>query len=683
MGNSFNVGLDMAGNPNGPNSSISVGVWVKGSLDLPGLLLSVDNMRISYNLAMALDNGRLGLRLDGPTLSGPDGARAELTLPGFTGGGYLKKEGESWQGAFTAKMGPVAVNGFAILNTAQQSLLLLLSADLPVPIQLSFGFTLAGIGGMVGINRRADSNGLFAALQSGTLAEFMFPRNAVADAPRILPALAKSFPEKDGGFIVGPMLKLGWGTPTLASAALGVFVSDEGVVLLGRFAIVLPFEDAPLIKLQAMMLGTINADGLTIGASLTGSSIVGLPITGDIMLRTRGGSDPLFAFSAGGFHPSFTPPEGMGGLKRIGTEVSPGGFLRARLGAYLAVTTNTVQFGAAAELEAKVAGFGISGGFAFDALIMFDPFGFMADFSAHVSVECADFSVGSIRLSGHFSGPTPWRIRGHASISILWFDVDVDVPEITWGESNAPGLPAGRVPAVVLAAALKDPANWVQAAGELPAVVQLSPAAATGTAALHPLAAVSFTQGSVPLHLELQRMDGRPLPQPVTLSLLSPDNPALASTTAKFPPSQFRSMDSQAKLAAGGYVSADAGVLVASNPDVGTVAAVRNPDDPETKIMSTQSPVRRIRLAEGIYSLAEKSRLRVPEIPRLVTAVRDPGNVALTRAGTLADAGVLTLGSSPGTNAGMAQSLLAGQGAALQGAGVLNDVLVAKTWEMA
>ncbi|MBP2414729.1 hypothetical protein JOF48_003528 [Arthrobacter stackebrandtii] len=683
MGNSFNVGLDVAGNANGADSSVSVGVWVKGSLELPGLVLSVDNMRISYNLSMVSENGRLGLRLAGPDLGGPDGARAELTLPGFTGGGYLKKVQGSWQGAFTAKMGPVAVNGFAILNPATQSLLLLLSADLPVPIQLSFGFTLAGVGGMVGINRRADSDGLFAALQAGTLAEFMFPRNAVSDAPRILPALAASFPEKDGGFIVGPMLKLGWGTPTLASAALGVFVSDEGVVLLGRFAIVLPFEDAPLIKLQAMMLGTINADGLTIGASLTGSSIVGLPITGDIMLRTRGGSDPLFAFSAGGFHPAFTPPEGMGGLKRIGTEVSPGGFLRARLGAYLAVTTNTVQFGAAAELEAKVAGFGISGGFAFDALIMFDPFGFMADFSAHVSVECADFSIGSIRLSGHFSGPTPWRIRGHASVSILWFDVDVDVPEITWGDSNAPELPAGRIPAEVLANALKDPVNWEQAQGELPAVVQLSPAAAAGTAALHPLANVSFTQNSVPLHLELQRMDGRPLPQPVTLSLLSPANPALSNTSAKFPPSQFRSMDAQAKLAAGGYVSADAGVVLANKPDAGTVAAVRNPAVPETKIMSTQSPVRHAILTRNMYSLAEMHRLQVPEIPRLVTTARDPGAVVLARASTLSDAGVLGADAMAGINAGVAQSLLAGQGAARLDAGILNDVLVAKTWEMA
>ena len=683
MGNSFTVGLDVVGVPEGANSSVGLGVWLKGNLELPGLILSVDDVRITQTLRMQVEDGRLGLRMVGPVLSGPDGARAELSLPGFTGGGYLRKQGPVWQGAFTARMGPVAVNGFAILNPETSSLLLLLSSDLPVPVQLSFGFTLSGVGGLVGINRRADTDGLFGALQSGTLAEFMFPRNAVSDAPRILPALAGSFPEKPGGFIVGPMLKLGWGTPALASAALGVFVSDEGAVILGKFLINLPFEDAPLIKLQAMMLGTINAGGLTIGASLTGSSIVGLPVTGDIMLRTRGGSDPLFAFSAGGFHPAFTPPDGMAGLKRIGTEVSPGSFLRARLGAYLAVTTNTVQFGAAAELEAKVAGFGISGGFAFDSLITLDPFGFMADFSAHVSVECADFSVGSVRLSGHFSGPTPWRIRGHASISILWFDVDVDVPEISWGDSNAPELPASRVPAAVLTQALADPGNWIQAAKPLPAVVQLSQAAAAGTAALHPLADVSFTQNSVPLHLELQRMDGRPLPQPVSLGLLAKDGPALGSTTALFAPSQFRAMDAQSSLAGGGYLSADAGVMLAAAADVGGVVAACDPETVETKLLSSASPNRRLYLTEPISLGLDSVFLERPALSRFVTTLRDPGTAAYANAGTMAGVEHPFDGGQIAFNPGVASSILSSQAAGGPQTALLHDVLVAKTWEMA
>lgn len=682
MDSSFNIGLDVVGTPDGANSSVGLGVWVKGTLELPGVILAIDNVRITQSLRMKVEDGRLALRTLGPELSGPDGARAELSLPGFTGGGYLKRQGTVWQGAFTATLGPVAVNGFAILNTRTSSLLVLLSSDLPVPIQLPFGFTLAGVGGLVGINRRADATGLFAALQAGTLADFMFPRNAVSEAPRILPALEGSFPEKPGGFIVGPMLKLGWGTPSLASAAVGVFVGEEGVVVLGKFLINLPFEDAPLIKLQAMMLGTINAGGLTIGASLTGSSIVGLPITGDIMLRTRGGSDPLFAFSAGGFHPAFTPPEGMAGLKRIGTEVSPGGFLRARLGAYLAVTTNTVQFGAAAELEAKVAGFGISGGFAFDSLIMLDPFGFMADFSAHVSVECADFSVGSVRLSGHFSGPTPWRIRGRASISILWFDVDVVVPEITWGDSSAPELPASRVPAAVLAQALVDPGNWTQAASQLPAVVQQSPAATAGTAALHPLADVSFSQNSVPLHLELQRMDGRPLSQPVTLGLLCKDGPSLGNTRALFPPSQFRIMDAQASLAAGGYLSSDAGVVLSGRADAGSTTAVRDPEGLETSFVSSESANRRLHLTSPIRSVLEHALLEPPAVPRFVTTLRDPGAAAYTSAGTLAGVELEVSSGQSITNAAVASSLLAGMGAELPNTGQY-DVLVAKSWEMA
>ena len=99
----------------------------------------------------------------------------------------------------------------------------------------------------------------------------------------------------------------------------------------------------------------------------------------------------------------------------------------------------------------------------------------MIDFSAGVSVECADFSVASIELSGHLSGTSPWRIRGHASISILWWDVDVDIPEITWGDANPPPLPPARDPAAVLAHELGVPGNWAALSREVPHLVQLRP----------------------------------------------------------------------------------------------------------------------------------------------------------------------------------------------------------------
>ncbi|WP_427017093.1 DUF6603 domain-containing protein [Pseudarthrobacter sp. P1] len=656
---------------------MSLDVWACAAVELPGLSLAVEKIRLSTSLAMSMKDGRLGLRLQTPAAAGPDGARAELSLPGFSGGGYLSRNGSVWSGAVEARMGPVAVSGFAILDTDHFSLLVLLAAEFTPPIQLSFGFTLVGIGGLVGINRRPDPQALQAALRSGELSALLFPRNAVSDAPRLLPALAGAFPAKDNGFVVGPMMKLGWGTPTIAAATIGFLVSDEGVVIVGRVVIALPFEDAALIRLEAMILGTIDSEGLTVGASLVDSVIVGLPVTGDMMLKTRGGSDPMFAFSAGGFHPAFTPPAGMSGLRRIGTEISPGPMLRARLGAYLAVTTNSVQFGAAAELEAKVAGFGISGGFAFDALVIFDPFGFTADFSAHVSVDCADFSVASITLDGHLSGPTPWRIRGHASISILFFDVDVDVPEITWGPRSAPELPPGRAPSSVLAQALAEPANWSVASRSVPPVAHLNPRTTAGTAAVHPLSELAFVQNAVPINLELQRMDGRPLPQPLTLRLAGdPAGPAPRFTRAPFPPSQFRELDANAKLSTSGYADADAGITVPSGVRLGQATTARDPNVPETSILDADTFFSRLRTRLDDGALAALPTLELPPRPVFVTAKRNPGDVVVTDLDSLAirtaaSGSVLAAGAY--SNAALVHSFLGG---------LADGVQVSNVWEL-
>ncbi len=190
------------------------------------------------------------------------------------------------------------------------------------------------------------------------------------------------------------------------------------------------------------------------------------------------------------------------------------------------MTTNSVQFGAHVDLLAGFDGFGIHGHFSLDALFVFDPFGFMVDFTAGFSVECADFSVASVEFSGHLSGTSPWRIRGHASVSVLWWDVDVDLPEITWGDPNPPPLPPARDPAAALAHELAAPGNWAARSRDVPHLVQLRPGVAGTTVALHPLADLGFTQSAVPINLPLQRIDGVKLGTPVTLRVESGDPPA-------------------------------------------------------------------------------------------------------------------------------------------------------------
>ncbi len=660
----IDLAVDVAGQAAGTSSAISIEVTASVAADLPGLKLAIDRLRASVSLGLAVSGGRLGLAPPVLHVAPPAGMGAELDLPGLAGGGYLAHVGNEWRGALSSELGPVSVSGFGILGTDPFSFLVLLAAEFTPPIQLSFGFTLVGVGGMVGINRRPDTTALSAAVSSGDLSKLLFPSDPAAQAPHLLEVLSSCFPFSAGSFVVGPMVKLGWGTPTLVAATIGVLVSDAGVVILGRIAITLPFEDAALIRLEALVLGTIDDNGLAIDASLANSQIVGIPVEGDIRLRIRGGSDALFAFSAGGFHPAFPVPDGMGGMRRIGAEISPGPILRARLQAYLAVTTSSVQFGTHAELEAGIAGFGIKGHLDFDALIILDPFGFQADFSAGVSVECADFEVGSINLEGHFSGPTPWRVRGHASFSVLWWDIDVDVPEITWGSSNPPPLPAARDPFAVLLHELAVPGNWAATSGDVPHVVQLRPAIADDHTAVHPLAEIGFRQAAVPLGIDLRRMDGVPLGNAVTLRVRNDGGPALQMRPVQFVPSQFVDLDDRAKLASAGYAQFDGGFdLQPAGFRMGAHPIGRD-EEYETSVIGKDEILVRIRasrLVAGVRSIAGHTQVE-PAPPTPFVTVRDPGVAVFASTHDLADA-------AAGVAAGVASAAAARGDSALAAAG--------------
>jgi hypothetical protein len=692
--------FDISGHPAGTGGTISLDVVASASLEIPGLKLSVDKLRASLALGLELSGGQIRLIPPALALAEPEGMGAELDLPGFEGGGYLAHDhatGE-WRGALAAQLGVISVSGFAILGN-EPSFLVLIAAEFTPAIQLSFGFTLVGVGGLVGINRRPNTDALSAAVTSGDLSKLLFPSDPIAQADHLLASLSQCFPAQPGSFVVGPMLKLGWGTPTLVAATIGVVVSDAGVMILGRIAITLPFEELAIIRLEALVLGVIDADGLAIDASLANSNIVGIPVEGDIRLRALAGPHALFALSAGGFHPAFAPPDGMAGMRRIGAEISPGPILRARLEAYLAVTTASVQFGAHVELEAGVGGFGIKGHLDFDALFVFDPFGFMIDFSAGVSVECADFSVASIELSGHLSGTSPWRIRGHASISILWWDVDVDVPEITWGDADPPPLPPARDPAAVLAHELGSAANWAALSREVPHLVQLRPGVEIGHVALHPLAEFGFSQNAVPIDLPLQRMDGVKLGAPVTLRVASKEQPTpVQMSPAQFVAGQFLDLDANAKLASAGYATYDGGfALDAVGARHGEIAD--HDEDYETTVLGKDETLvfrRRLALLDGVR-VGAGHYATPPDVRQPLLTVRDPAAAAVAKVTDLTNGmgefvSVAAATGAASTNAAAqamsaATDLYAGQAQAMVSAlaardGAAADLQVVHAWEV-
>ena len=130
------------------------------------------------------------------------------------------------------------------------------------PIQLGFGFTLLGVGGLLSLNRTLDTPALMAGVKTGAVNSILFPQDVVANINRIATDIKTIFPLAEGHFVVAPMGKLGWGTPTLISLEIGVIldIPVPAIVIIGVLRISIPAEDAPLLRLQVNFAGGIDFD---------------------------------------------------------------------------------------------------------------------------------------------------------------------------------------------------------------------------------------------------------------------------------------------------------------------------------------------------------------------------------------------------------------------------------------
>ena len=185
------------------------------------------------------------------------------------------------------------------------------------------------------------------------------------------------------------------------------------LLILGRVAVMLPSEQEDLIRLQMNALGVIDFDqgSISIDAVLYDSRLVHkFPLTGSMAMRLNWGSSPVFALSVGGFHPAFKPPPNFPALARVSISFSDTSDFKLRAEGYFAVTANTLQWGAKAELFARSGGFSVEGHIGYDVLIQFDPFGFVADFSAGVQLK-----HGSTNLFKASGGRRTVRARGRCT----------------------------------------------------------------------------------------------------------------------------------------------------------------------------------------------------------------------------------------------------------------------------
>lgn len=513
----------------------------------------------------------------------PSGLGIVIDAPTVVGGGFLRfdhQKGE-YSGVLELKIADkISVKGFGLLTTKLPgggkgfAFVIIIFVEGFTPIPLGLGFKLTGIGGLLAINRTFDENALRTGLKEQTLDSVMFPKDPIRNAPQILSNLNKVFPPAPGHHLFGPMVQISWGTPTLITAELALvleFGRRLRLLILAQIAAILPDPKNDLVRIHMDAVGVIDFDQGTaeLDATLRDSRLLKkFVLTGDMAMRLRWQSSPSFALAVGGLHPAFNPPPNFPKLERIAINLSAGDNPRLRCEAYFAITSNTVQWGARAELYASAAGFSVHGDIGYDVLIQFDPFFFIADFHAQLQLKRGSTNLFKVRLEGSLSGPRPLHIKGKATFEILWWDFSIRIDK-TLFEGEKPPLPAPVDVFPLLQEALRNPGNWV---GQLPTgrpVTTLrEKRGAEKHVLLHPLGSLTVKQTVVPLEFDIERF-GQTVPagaRRFTIKVdLSGHTLDIKQENDFFARAQFVKMTDDQKLSAPSFESMVAGITMSSD----------------------------------------------------------------------------------------------------------------------
>jgi hypothetical protein len=571
-GITISIGIQDSGFPTGLSTSIKAA--------LGPLTAIVEQVGISANLSFPPNHsGNLGLLDLAFGFKPPTGVGLAIDAGVVKGGGYLyfdPDKGE-YAGAMELTVSDwLALKAIGLINTKLPggqsgfSLLVIITAEFNPGFQLGYGFALIGVGGIVGLNRAVLLDPLVQGVKTGAVNSILFPTNVVANAPKILSDLRAVFPPEPGVFLIGPMAKIGWGTPTLISVSLGVIIEIPGdVVILGRLRAALPTDEQAVLILQVSFIGALEFSKRRIWffATMYESRVLFITLDGDMGLLMDFSDNPNFVLSVGGFHPRFSaPPLPFPSPSRIAMSLVNRSWARVRAEAYFAITSNTVQMGCRLEAFFGFDALKVDGHFGFDALVRFSPFYLIVEISAGFSVKVFGIGLFSVRLRGSLEGPTPWHISGSAEISLLFFSIDVDV-DVTFGERRAEVLPPIEV-LPRIQAEFEKPESWratLPSSGRL--FVSLRELGSAEALVLHPVGTLQISQRFAPLNLPLDKI-GNQKPsdvKKVTVAVQTGSLKVKGPTKEKFAVAQYRNMDDAAKLSARAYEPLESGIEVGAD----------------------------------------------------------------------------------------------------------------------
>ena len=562
---------------------------------------SAEGLGVGTTLTFPGQGGSLGPADATVGFQPPTGLGIAIDAGPVSGGGFITFDpaNHRYFGALELSVYSVSVKAFGIIETKLPtgpgfSFLIIISAEF-TPIQLGFGFTLLGVGGLAGINRTVDSDGLLAAIKKGDLDNVLFPTDVIDNAPAILHDLETIFPPVDGHFLFGPMAKIGWGTPTLVDGELGLILELPGprLTVLGTVHAALPTADEAVVELNLDVGGVLDfpKKSFSLDASLHDSRVGDFPVSGDMSMRLTWGQDPNFALSIGGFNPHYNPPASFPKLNPVTVDLGENGNPSINLHGYMALTSNTAQVGAMLEARVSKGGADLYGFIGFDALFIFSPFSFTADIEGGVKVNFHGAGF-SLHFHGTISGPSPWHLDGQVCVSILWWDACVGF-SVTMGGESKPSLPGldpwtgsaikadGTQDVPGLQPALQNQANWGgnPPPGSFQVVTLLAPAKESDPPPVDPLGSATVQQKAAPLDVAISSFAGtKPSVsrtfdiKTVTIGQTVAGTPAVATTVSEptrvsdlFAPAQFQAMKDADKLSSPSFIPMHGGFTISSS----------------------------------------------------------------------------------------------------------------------
>ena len=496
----------------GPFYAFAEGIGVKATIvEDPDGILGDHDLRFSFKPPTAY-----ALALDGGAISG---------------GGLLAIYDHEYRGALALKFESIGFSAFAILNTRLPngndgfSLAASIFGEFNLP--LGYGFFLTGLGGIIGVNRTIDTNALRDVLFDGRLDNLLFPADPIANAATILADMAAILPPQEGQHLIGPVARIAWGAPVIIEIKLGVVIevgSHIRILVLGGVASNLPTRDTALVSLNMAFFGEIDfaAGTISFDATLTGSRVLTWTVEGDAAFRTGWAPRIDHIASIGGLHPDYPRPSNLPELRRLTINFGTNN-PRVTLTAYLAVTLNTLQFGARADLYAKgphitfVGNLAAEGNVYLDALVYFNPFGFDAKLGGSLTLLIDGDTICGLGFDVHLQGPNPYRVSGKVWVTVFGIDVDFHITH-SWGDEQS--LPPAQVDGVAVLRQAIERSPTLEPIPPTRRVTGVSLASGKDTeGVVDPAGGARFLQRAVPLGITLEKIGEAQVSGPRLLDL--------------------------------------------------------------------------------------------------------------------------------------------------------------------